>query len=52
MIKYCPFDERFRCGIWIDNEVMRLNRKKVPNYSVQIGTRYAICLTDVRAQLI
>ena len=22
MIKYCPFDERFRCGIWIDNEVM------------------------------
>ena len=23
MIKFCPFDERFRCGIWIDNEVLR-----------------------------
>ncbi len=23
MIKYCPFDERYRCYIWIDNEVLR-----------------------------
>ena len=23
MIKLCPFDERYRCNIWIDNEVLR-----------------------------
>ena len=23
MIKYCPFDERYRYYIWIDNEVLR-----------------------------
>ena len=23
MIKYCPFDECYRCYIWIDNEVFR-----------------------------
>ena len=23
MIKFCPFDERHRCYIWIDNEVLR-----------------------------
>ena len=23
MIKYCPFDERYCCYIWIDNEVLR-----------------------------
>ena len=23
MIKLCPFDERYRCYIWIDNEVLR-----------------------------
>ena len=23
MIKYCPFDERCRCYIWIYNEVLR-----------------------------
>jgi len=23
MIKFCPFDERYRCYIWIDNEVLR-----------------------------
>lgn len=23
MIKYCPFDERYRCYIWIDNKVLR-----------------------------
>ena len=28
MIKYCPFDERFRCGIWIDNEVMRFEQEE------------------------
>ena len=28
MIKYCPFDERFRCGIWIDNEVLRFEQEE------------------------
>lgn len=28
MIKYCPFDERYRCGIWIDNEVLRYAQKE------------------------
>ena len=23
MIKFCPFDERYRCYIWIENEVLR-----------------------------
>ena len=23
MIKFCPFDERFRCDIWIHNMVLR-----------------------------
>ena len=23
MIKFCPFDELYRCYIWIDNEVLR-----------------------------
>lgn len=28
MIKYCPFDERFRCGIWIDNKVLRFEQEE------------------------
>ena len=28
MIKYCPFDERFRCYIWIDNEVLRESQEE------------------------
>ena len=23
MIKFCPFDERFHCDIWVDNQVLR-----------------------------
>ena len=23
MIKLCPFDQRYRCNIWIDNEALR-----------------------------
>ncbi len=28
MIKFCPFDERFRCGIWIDNKVLRFEQEE------------------------
>lgn len=29
MIKFCPFDERYRCQIWIDNEVLRFEQQEM-----------------------
>ena len=29
MTKFCPFDERYRCQIWIDNEVLRFEQQEM-----------------------